>query len=210
MILVLGHERYKGGTRVRFVCGHRALAAVHARLHALDRAGALLSSAPEGVADAAARAVERLAATEKRARDLQERALEGEARRLLGDAAQPPVDGPQRRPTLVVATYEGWPPDDLRVLAQCLTTLAPCVALLANRVDKAHLVFAQSPGLGHDIPGLLRRAVEQVGGRGGGRGDLAQGGGERMDALAGALAEAATAVMGDAHVRPEPGGSGPA
>src|SRR5438477_310836 len=121
-----------------------------------------------------------------------ERALEGEARRLLArleDAS---------RPALVVATYDGWPAADLRVLAQKLVALAPCVALLGSRADKAHLVFAQSPGLGHDVPALLRAAVATLGGRGGGKGDLAQGGGDRADLLEDALAAAARAVRGDA------------
>ena len=76
------------------------------------------------------------------------------------------------------------------------TGIAPCVALLGSREDKAHLVFAQTPGLGHDIPALLRQAVTSLGGRGGGKGDLAQGGGDRLDLLDDALAAAARAVRG--------------
>ena len=72
--------------------------------------------------------------------------------------------------------------------------LAPCVALLGSRSDKAHLVFAQSEGLPHDVPTLLRTAVEHLGGRGGGRGNVAQGGGERADLLDEALERAAATV----------------
>jgi alanyl-tRNA synthetase len=84
------------------------------------------------------------------------------------------------------------------VLAQKLVALAPAVALLGSRADKAHLVFAQSAGLGHDVPGLLRQAVAALGGRGGGKGDLAQGGGDRLDLLGEALDGAARTVRGDA------------
>jgi alanyl-tRNA synthetase len=93
-----------------------------------------------------------------------------------------------------VAAYDGWPPNDLRVLATRLVGLAPCVALLGSRADKAHLVFAQSDGLPHDVPALLRSAVEHLGGRGGGRGNLAQGGGDRVDLLDEALGRARDAV----------------
>ena len=72
--------------------------------------------------------------------------------------------------------------------------LAPCVALLGSRAEKAHLVFAQTEGLPHDVPALLREAVGHLGGRGGGRGDLAQGGGDRPGLLDEALDRAAEKV----------------
>jgi len=199
VVIVLGRERYKGGSRVRFVCGHRALSLVRARNAVLDRLGALLSAPPEGLPEAATRALEGLAEANRRGADLLERALDGEARRLL---ASPHVGGGERgsadNPALVSAIYDGWPAADLRSLAQRLVALAPCVALLGSRSDKAHLVFAQSEGLGHDIPALLRAAVLTVGGRGGGKGNLAQGGGDQTDRLDEALAAAAAAVRGRA------------
>ena len=94
----------------------------------------------------------------------------------------------------MVATFDGWPPGDLRLLAQRIVALEPAVALLASRADKAHLVFAQSEGLPHDVPGLLKAALERIGGRGGGRGNLAQGGGDDPESLGEALAQAAAAV----------------
>jgi alanyl-tRNA synthetase len=188
LVVVLGHERHKGGSRVRFVCGHRALQAFHRRASLLRDLAAVFSSSMEDLPAAGRRAMDALREGEKQRQDLLERALEGEAHRLLAREAQ--------RPALIVATYEGWPPADLRLLAQKLTSLAPGVALLGSRADKAHLVFAQSPGLGHDVPALLRQAVTHLGGRGGGKGDLAQGGGDRIDLLDEALAAAARAVRG--------------
>jgi alanyl-tRNA synthetase len=186
VVLVTGHERYKGGTRVRFVCGHRALDAFHARVDVLQRLGVRLSSSLEGLPEAADKTLAALAESQKRAEDLRERALDGEARRLLAEVTE--------RPAVVVRIYDGWPPADLRTLAERMTATAPCVALLASRADKAHLVFAQSPGLPHDIPALLRKTVAEIGGRGGGKGDLAQGGGELSDRLEAILAEAAGTV----------------
>jgi len=186
VVLVLGHERYKGGTRVRFVCGHRALAAVRERGRVLAELGVCFSASHETLPEAAKHTLEALAQAERRAADLLERALEGEARRLLAQTAGSPA--------LVVATYDGWTSGDLRGLATQLVHLAPCVALLASRADKAHLVFAQSDGLPHDIPGLLRAAVGTLGGRGGGKGNLAQGGGDQLERLAEALSHAEAAV----------------
>jgi alanyl-tRNA synthetase len=188
VVLVTGSERYKGGRRVRFVCGGRAVAAAARQGALLAEAAGVLSSGIEDVPEAVRRLRDTLAETERRSRELLEKALDGEARRLLADTAE--------RPALVVAAYSGWPAVDLRVLAQHLTAIAPCVALLGSRADKAHLVFAQSDGLPHDIPGLLREAVSRLGGRGGGKGNLAQGGGDALDRLEDVLAAAAAAVRG--------------
>ena len=186
VIVVTGTEAYKGGTRVSFVCGHRALDALAARRLVLDQLVATLNAPIEDLAGTALKVKADLAESERKGRGLLERALEGEARRLLHEAA------PDRR--LIVAAYDGWPAGDLRVLALQLVALAPCVALLGSRSDKAHLVFAQSDGLPHDIPALLRAAVETLGGRGGGKGNVAQGGGDRPEKLDAALQAAADAV----------------
>jgi alanyl-tRNA synthetase len=194
VVVITALERYKGGTRVSFVCGHRALAALARRQDVLDRLVSTLSAPLDDLVAAAEKAKDDLAESERRAKGLLERALEGEARRLLAEARG---DGPAptpASPALVVAAFDGWPPNDLRVLATRLVALAPCVALLASRADKAHLVFAQSDGLPHDVPSLLRAAVERLAGKGGGRGNVAQGGGERLDLVDDALARAAQAV----------------
>lgn len=208
VVIVLGHERYKGGSRVRFVCGHRALAAVRARNRVIDRLGTLFSSPPEALPEAATRSLESLSEEHRRGAELLERALDGEARRLLSEAIHsstplplPPHAGGGAGSSaacsaLVCTIYDGWPAADLRSLAQRLVTLGPCVALLGSRSEKAHLAFAQSEGLGHDIPALLRSAARTVGGRGGGKGNLAQGGGDLPERLDEALAAATAAVRG--------------
>jgi alanyl-tRNA synthetase len=195
VVVVTAGERYKGGTRISFVCGHRALAAVAKRREVLDQLVAVLSAPLDDLVAAAQKARDDLVESERRAKGLLERVLEGEARRLLADARG---DGPAptaAAPALVAAAYDGWSPNDLRVLATRLVALAPCVALLASRAEKAHLVFAQSDGLRHDVPSLLKAAVERLGGKGGGRGNVAQGGGDRLDLVDEVLARAAEAVQ---------------
>ena len=194
VILVTALERYKGGTRVHFVCGHRAASAFRLRQHVVGQLVATLSAPLPELPEAVLRLKDEVAAAQKRAAALLERALEGEARRLLADARG---EGPAPSlvaPATVVATFDNWPADDLRKLAQQLVSLAPCVALLASRSDKAQLVFAQSEGLPHDVPALLKAAVAELGGRGGGRGNLAQGGGDRLERLDAALAAARSAL----------------
>lgn len=193
-ILVTALERYKGGTRVRFVCGARALAACATRGRVLEDLVSTLSAPLAELPSAARKLKEDFAASERRARALLERALAGDARRLLAEAT---AGGPAPTPTspaVVVATFDGWSAEELRGLAQQIVGLAPAVALLASRSDKAQLVFAQSEGLPHDVPALLKAAAFHLGGRGGGRGNLAQGGGDRLERLEEALAKARASV----------------
>ncbi len=190
VVLVTSLERYKGGTRVHFVCGDRALAAFARRQQALDQLVSTLSAPLDELAAAALKLKDDLASSERRAKSLLERALAGDARRLLAEAhGQGPAPSASS-PAVVVAVFDGWPAEELRLLATQIVALAPSVALLGSRSDKAHLVFAQSEGLPHDVPALLKAAVEHLGGRGGGRGNLAQGGGDRLERLDEALARA--------------------
>jgi alanyl-tRNA synthetase len=185
VIVVLGHERYKGGTRVRFVCGDRAVAAFHQRQAVVDEASALLSSSPDALPEAARRLRDAAADADRRCRGLMERALEGEAARLIAGA-------PSTEPPLVVAALDGYAPADLRTLAGHVVAQRAGLALLGSRHEgRAHLVFARSPGRTEDVGALLKDALAIVGGKGGGRGDLAQGGGERLERLDEALAAAA-------------------
>jgi alanyl-tRNA synthetase len=185
VVVVLGHERHKGGTRIRFVCGDRAVAAFHQRQAIVDETSALLSSAPDSLPEAARRLRDAAAEADRRCRDLMERALEAEAVRLV--AAAPA--------TIVVAALDGYAPDQLRTLAGHVVAGRSAIALLGSRHEgRAHVVFARSPGRSEDVIALLKGAMVILGGRGGGRGDLAQGGGDLVERLDEALASAAAAA----------------
>jgi len=190
MIVLAGTERYKGGSRISFVCGHRALGFVARQRGAAEQLVSILSAPLPDLPAAAERMRAAVSEGERRERALLERAIDGDAHRLLAEVGGEAAG----HPALVVSAFEGWAPAELRALALRLVDLAPCVALLGSRTDKAHLVFAQSEGLPHDIPALLRASLEAVGGRGGGRGNVAQGGGDRPERLDDALARAADTV----------------
>ncbi len=187
-ILVVGRERYKGASRIHFVCGGRALAAFRERQAVGERLSTLLSAPLPDWPAAVLRQQAELAATQKALRELRRQAVAGEALRLLAECVEDPA--------LVVAAYDDWAADELRALAQALVARRPCVALLGARGEKAQLVFAQSDGLAHDVPALLREAVAALGGKGGGKGNLAQGAGPRVDELQAVLDRAAAAVRG--------------
>lgn len=175
VILVLGHERYKGGTRVRFVCGDRALQAVHARLGVLDRLAQAMSAPWTELPDQAARALEEKGALAKRNEELRDRALAGEALELLSRRPETPA--------IVRAVFDGRDGAELRGLADQVVKARPAIALLASRGAKVQLVFARTAGLAPDMNGLLKAVLTAHGGRGGGRPEMAQGGCESIPDL---------------------------
>jgi alanyl-tRNA synthetase len=64
----------------------------------------------------------------------------------------------------------------LKLLAQRIARQANAVALLACDRPQPSLVFAQSPGGPFDAGAAMKEAMAELGGRGGGTRDMAQGG----------------------------------
>ena len=60
--------------------------------------------------------------------------------------------------------------------------------------DAARLVFARAPDAPGDMNALMRKACEMIEGRGGGKADMAQGGGKKVSAIDDALAAATKLV----------------
>jgi alanyl-tRNA synthetase len=65
----------------------------------------------------------------------------------------------------------------IKLLAQKLTAgKSTVIALLASGSGQSTLVFAQTPGQKSNMGHLMKDAMAQLGGRGGGSADMAQGG----------------------------------
>lgn len=188
VIRVLGTERYKGGTRVRFACGRRALRLWRGQGATLAYLARALSTPELELPAAVERLLARLREQERALADARALLLGHEARALSADA--PLAEG--RR--VVRLRRDGREAAELRELALQIAA-AGAVALLGGvEGGRAHLVFAQPPGTGLDVPGLLKLALPHVGGRGGGRGDVAQGGGETTAGLDAGLDAASRAA----------------
>jgi alanyl-tRNA synthetase len=135
------------------------------------------------------KSLEEVRILQKTSEHLLEELAELQAAQLL---AETPESKGQK---LVVRVYSDRDLAFIKLLAQKLTRLeANVVALLGAGSGQASLVFAQSKGLPFDMGALLKETVAQLGGRGGGTRDMAQGGGLRAEGLDAALASAAAKV----------------
>lgn len=191
VVAVRSWERAKGLTRIEFLAGGR----VHAdyrRANATARSVAsLFSVARDEAVASVTRLLEENKQLMRRVRPLEELAVRVEAEELWSEAARNVGDGARsvegdkksedEGVVVVVRTFEGRDADSLRRLAAAVASHASnSAALLASREgEDVRLVFARSAdaaGTG-DMSALMREACAAIGGRGGGRPDMAQGGG---------------------------------
>ncbi|HEY0378209.1 MAG TPA: DHHA1 domain-containing protein [Pyrinomonadaceae bacterium] len=190
IICVRSFERAKGLTRVEFVAGGRALADYRrANRTARSVAGFFSTARDEGPA-AVARMLEENKQLTRRVRALEEVAARVEAEDLLGGAEQL-ADGAR----LCTRVFEGRDAESLKKLAQSLVAHAQTIALLGSSDgDAARLVFARSADAPGDMSALLREACGLLDGRGGGRPEMAQGGGRHVEKLDEAIEAAASSL----------------
>ena len=78
---------------------------------------------------------------------------------------------------LAVAVFKNRGIEKLKMLATKICARPNTVALLADEGDQLRVVFARSADSTVDVAALLKKTLERFGGRGGGRPNLAQGGG---------------------------------
>ncbi|PYV42600.1 MAG: hypothetical protein DMG09_02230 [Acidobacteria bacterium] len=177
MIAILGYERYKGGTRVEFVCGGRALKTLRKDHDALKRLGKLYSASMYELPDLAEKFFQGRSDLVKQNARLQGEMLEFEARDLWREGVR--LGGF----VLVRATFSGRSLETVKLLAQKIVAQGEAVAILGLLEKTAQAVVARSTGIPGDCGAIVKDVTVKHGGKGGGRPDLAQAGGIPADNL---------------------------
>jgi alanyl-tRNA synthetase len=174
-----------GVRRIEAVTGAQALAHVASREHALAEVGRLLGAPTAEVVERLRAVFERQKALERELESLKARAANGALDALVAGA--PEVAGIR----VVAARIDGLDPKALREGVDNVRQKLPdSVVLLATGTGgKASLVAAVAGKAQGKVKAgeLLGHVAQQIGGKGGGRPDLAQGGGEDSPLVAGAI-----------------------
>lgn len=170
-IRITGVERYKGGTRVSFLAGRRALVDARGKDAILrDLAKAFTCGTAEVPA-----AIGKLRADLKARTDAFANAR-GELVQLLSDRtlAEHPADPAGTR---IFVTREGDDLPTLRALAGALARRPDVIAFVASRDPSGEvlLVVERGSAAPFDCGAWFKKATASVGGRGGGRPDRAEG-----------------------------------
>jgi alanyl-tRNA synthetase len=170
MIAIAATERFKGATRVTFVCGGRALRS-HATLRdVVIGATRALSVTPGELRQAIERTLADAREAGRTMKRLQEQVAVYRAAELRKEAetigayrgvlrAEPELDGAA-----------------LKTLASGIVENSGLVAVLVGQGEPAPVVIACAADTGLNASALLREATAALGGRGGGTATVAQGG----------------------------------
>jgi len=169
-VRVLGVEKYKGGTRVTFVAGNRALRDAREKDAVLRELARAFTC---GINEVPA-AIGKLRADLKARTDAMATAR-GELMQLLAEKllAAHPVD---RLGTRIVVTREGDDLATLRALAGALARRPDVIAFVASRDGNDRLVVVErGASAPFDAGAWFKKHVVAAGGRGGGRPERAEG-----------------------------------
>ncbi|HUE80539.1 MAG TPA: DHHA1 domain-containing protein [Pyrinomonadaceae bacterium] len=184
IIAVRSWQRAKGLTRIEFVAGGRALTDYNRANHTARSVAALFSAGRDDAPELTARLLKENKELHHRVRALEEIAARVEAAELLANARPGPDNS-----RIVTATFADRDAESLKRLALALMSQPKTIVLLGSQdKETARLVFARSKDSPGDMNHLMRTACEPLEGRGGGKPDLAQGGGKNFAKIKEALA----------------------
>jgi alanyl-tRNA synthetase len=175
-----------GIRRVEAITGRNALAWVQQTQGLLTQAAGLLKTQPAGVPDRIQSLQQQMRQAERELQRLQDKLAAAAGSDLAGQAVD--VAGVK----LLATRLNGVDPKALRGMVDQLKTKLPSAVILLAAVadDKISLVAGVSPELSARVRAgdLVGAVAAQVGGKGGGRPDMAMGGGSDVSALDGAIA----------------------
>ena len=189
-VIAIGEsEKFRGGSRVEFLCGGRALNRFRLWRDSLAATQKFLSVAPEEMAAAVERMQGESKSQQRTIREFQEKLAIHEAHALMKNAV------PTGSHVVLVEALDGWDAQGLKAVAVAAAAAQPnAVVVLFTMTTPALVVIARGSSATVDAGALLKGLVAKFGGKGGGKPDLAQGGGlvgsrQELIATARALAQ---------------------
>src|ERR1051326_1869956 len=195
IIGVRGWERAKGLARIQFMAGLRLLADYRKVNRTAREVAELFSAGRDDTAPLVTKLLERNRTLQHRVEELEESVCRSEAEELIKNAMHESqvaiqsestvkAGGPKATPIVIARTFDNRSADSLKLLGLALIKHANVVALLGSRDDEtARLFFARSADAAGDMNELMRAACATIDGRGGGKPEIAQGGGKNIGAL---------------------------
>jgi alanyl-tRNA synthetase len=179
LVKVVNFANYKGGSRVTFLCGGRALHHYQELLRLAETSSRHLSVGVPALPEAVDRLSDELKSTQRELREFKTAWSALKADQLWSESEV--IDGVH----VVIDQWADRDFDEIRATALRLRERSKTVALLAATGEGVRLICARSEDLPEiNAVDVLHRALEPLEGRGGGSPALAQGGAAPHDAEA--------------------------
>ena len=191
IIKITGTENVRGGTRVEFLCGGRALGDYGEKHHVLTSLGSMMSTDWHELGSIAEKLVSENKSLRKE-RDTLSRELAGYRAAEIGKPT-----GEIGGYGLVRKLFASADMGEVREMATKIKGSGENIVLFGIVSPVPGLIFACNPAIGADMGAALREAAAVIGGRGGGGKDFAQGGGGDPSKMEEAL-DAAEKKIGEA------------
>jgi alanyl-tRNA synthetase len=171
IVAIKGWERFKGASRVEFVCGVRALATFREQREAIAGSVRLLSVLPPELPAGIERMLNDAKDLRYQLRQATQKLAEHEAEAM---AAAAETIGSAR---CVIAAVDGYDAGSLKTLAISICREPQRVAAVITSAQPSAIVITRSPDVALDANLVLKAMTTRFGGKGGGKAEMAQGGG---------------------------------
>jgi alanyl-tRNA synthetase len=189
LIKIVRYERRNNTTRLEFKCGGRSLLDYRDKNDVINRLVSDLTVGYWELPDAIRRMQDEAKALRSELKAAREQLVEAEAAAMFSVSSSG-----SNGVRIVAQAFENRDVNDIRLLAQKLTMQPGTIALLGVAGEKAQLIYSRAEDVPADMAQLLKTALAALGtDRGGGRPNLAQGGGvpASLDQLTAAIRQSA-------------------
>lgn len=175
-ISILKWEKQKNHMRVHFVCGNRVMEQLHEKQKVVQGLTNILNVPQVDLVDAANRLVLQTKEYEKTVDELNSRLLSYEAKELLQSADT--IDN--QKVVQLISNEYGM--KEIQKLAKTILSTDPSVVvfLISEKENKLQIVCGRGAELELDMNRALKEVLPLINGKGGGKKDFAQGGGEAI------------------------------
>jgi alanyl-tRNA synthetase len=176
-------ENYKGGSRIHFVCGWRALRDYQHKTEILKQLSEIMSSSVTDLPKNVRKIQDDTKYLHLENNNLKKQLLQYEAQALVSEIKK------RGNINILKKIFKDRCPRDLKLLASKVLKSNPNTVILfgVEEEKKASLLFLCSEELTFNMGDLMKTVCAMIDGRGGGQPHLAQGGGSRVEKLEEAL-----------------------
>lgn len=184
-------EKVGSKIRVDFYCGRRALRDYRWKNSLIVEFANHFTTADKDLKDSILKLEEEHKRLKKHLREAKEKLITFEAENLYKKAEK--IHGHR----IIKRIFKGRDIQELKILCSILKEKEKTICLLGNKVQGALFIFSRSEDVDLDLAIILKKSMELVGGRGGGRQDFAQGGGVGVSSVEKAMDMAYELVQKD-------------